>query len=379
MSTTPLEVCERTNLYFTEGTSDKIYNIILQELDGGWVVNIERGKRGKSPIEETKTAAPLPFKDARKLYDSLVKKQTGKGYTTEVDGAVFQTLADGQVHSGVFCQLLNEITLAEAEALIQDDAWFMQEKEDGRRRPVKRSAGAIIAINRKGLMVKMAAPLTDGCKAMPAADWIIDGEDMGVCLKVFDLLELDGRDLRTLGAKQRWAALCSYMGRTEGFTPDGSIGLVKTAFTTDAKKALLADVRARNGEGVVFKRCDAPYVAGRPASGGTALKLKFTENATCRVAAISKTKRSVSLSLLDADGKWSDQGNVKVPNADAIPTIDQLVEVRYLPPYEGNRLTQALFLYIRDDVDVDACVLSQLKYRPRPVGGGDEDDESEAA
>jgi bifunctional non-homologous end joining protein LigD len=310
---------------------------------------------------------------------SLLKKQTGKGYTTDISGVVFNSLPEEQVHSGVFCQLLNEITPAQSEALIFDDDWFMQEKEDGRRRPVKCSAGNIMAINRKGLVVSMAEPIVIGCSVVSLInEWIIDSEDMGSYLMVFDLLEQGGRDLRGLGAKQRWDALCTFMGMASGFTKDGSIGLVKTAFTTAEKKALKLEVQARNGEGLVFKRCDAPYVAGCPASGGTQLKLKFTESATCKVTTISKTKRSVSLSLLDVNGDWIDQGGVKVPYDQPIPSVGQLVEVRYLPPYEGNRLTQALFLYIRDDVEVDACTLLQLKYRPRPIGGGDVNDNEDA-
>ena len=60
-------------------------------------------------------------------------------------------------------------------------------------------------------------------------------------------------------------------------------------------------------EGIVFKRIDAPYVAGRPSSGGAQLKHQFCATLSAIVGAIN-ARRSIEIKL------WSDKGLVSAGN-----------------------------------------------------------------
>jgi hypothetical protein len=105
-------------------------------------------------------------------------------------------------------------------------------------------------------------------------------------------------------------------------------------------------------EGIVFKRRDAAYVPGRPASGGDQLKLKFTATASAIVAGADGSRRSVKLELLDGPRRVG-VGNVTIPANHPIPAVNQIVEVRYLYAYPGGSLYQPVYLGKRDDVGVD--------------------------
>jgi bifunctional non-homologous end joining protein LigD len=114
---------------------------------------------------------------------------------------------------------------------------------------------------------------------------------------------------------------------------------------------------------VVFKRLDAPYSPGRPASGGTQLKHKFHATCSAVVAAINP-QRSVELRLLNAQG-WNPVGNVTIPANAEIPGVGQVVEVRYLHALrQSNALQQPVWLGVRGEIEQHECVLSQLKYKP---------------
>jgi bifunctional non-homologous end joining protein LigD len=114
-------------------------------------------------------------------------------------------------------------------------------------------------------------------------------------------------------------------------------------------------------EGVVFKRIDAPYTAGRPASNGDVLKFKFYATATLSVIAVNG-KRSVQLGASTAHG-WEFVGNVTIPANQSIPEALDLVEVRYLYRYPNGSLFQPTYLGRRSDKDV-ADGLAALKLKP---------------
>jgi bifunctional non-homologous end joining protein LigD len=115
-------------------------------------------------------------------------------------------------------------------------------------------------------------------------------------------------------------------------------------------------------EGVVFKHTDAPYIAGRPASGGTQLKYKFCATASFLVGKVN-ARRSVSLLLRDGD-KTQPAGNVTIPPNHEIPQAGQVVECRYLYAYrESGAIYQPVYLGARDDIKAEECTTAQLKYK----------------
>jgi bifunctional non-homologous end joining protein LigD len=121
----------------------------------------------------------------------------------------------------------------------------------------------------------------------------------------------------------------------------------------------------------VFKHDDAPYTSGRPASGGPQLKFKFHATASLIVASVNKGKRSVALALLDGQKRIA-VGNVTIPPNAAVPATGAIVEARYLYAFKGGSLYQPVYLGVRDDLDANACTMTQLKFKP------EEDDEAGA-
>jgi bifunctional non-homologous end joining protein LigD len=111
----------------------------------------------------------------------------------------------------------------------------------------------------------------------------------------------------------------------------------------------------------VFKQLEAPYTSGRPSSGGPQLKQKFCASLSAVVSKLN-AQRSVEIRLLGKDG-WLTAGNVTIPPNHRLPTVGQVVEVRYLYATEAGILYQPVYRGERDDVDPTDCMVAQLKFK----------------
>lgn len=365
MNPTPEAV--HASLFYQQGSSDKEYRMHLVPQDGGWVVNYEFGRRGSALRPGTKTATPLEYEAARALYDKVLKGQLREGYTPTEGGEAYQDTQREPRSTGVVPQLLNPVDDLQAEGWITDPGAVAQEKYDGERRPIHKKAGVVQGINLSGLTVALPVSLEAAAQSFGQKDWLIDTEDMGDHVWVFDLLEFNGEDLRPLPQAKRLEKLTALFADHPAFQEATSpFRLAPTARTLEEKRALVAHVRAKKGEGVVFKKSDAPYTPGRPNSGGTQVKLKFFEAATVRVVQGRGTRRSVAFEGQNTDGSWVPLGNVTIPPNKAIPAPGTLIEVRYLYAYPGGSLYQPTYLKPRTDVGPEACRLGQLKYKAEP-------------
>jgi bifunctional non-homologous end joining protein LigD len=347
---------ENVTLYYREGSSDKVYQCQIEAAGERFVVNFAYGRRGSTLNTGTKTNVPVDYASAQRIYDKLVKEKKSKGYTEGEAGTPYQH--SDQQPSGLAPQLLNSIDEEQVLNLVQDDNWCLQEKQDGRRLIVRKQGQDITGINKQGNTVGLALPLLEVVRGFDA-DVTIDGESIGNNLYAFDLLELDGVDIRDWPYRERLAALMNLLFSVQ----QRVIRLVETAFTTEQKLALLGQLKAGKREGIVFKQIFAPYTPGRPNSGGTQLKHKFVATLSAVVAKIN-TKRSVELQLIGPDG-WVSCGNVTIPANLKIPQAGQVCEIRYLYCYkESGVLFQPVYLGPRDDVDDTECLTSQLKFKP---------------
>jgi len=186
--------------------------------------------------------------------------------------------------------------------------------------------------------------------------FVMDGESIGDVFHAFYLLELDGADLRELPYRDRLERLQSLVG---GGTE--AIAVARTAVGAKEKRKLMAELKAANKEGIVFKSLSAHWYAGRPENGGSALKCKFWSSASCVVSKVN-AKRSIEVSL---DGKSI--GNVTIPPNKDIPEVGQVVEIKYLYVVGvGGKLYQPIYLGPRDDVDASECTVAgqRIKYKP---------------
>jgi bifunctional non-homologous end joining protein LigD len=140
------------------------------------------------------------------------------------------------------------------------------------------------------------------------------------------------------------------------------IHYANTAWKAAEKEQLLVMLKEQGKEGIVFKRCDASYVAGRPSSGGMQLKHKFYATLSALVGTIN-AKRSIELQLF-ADSGLVSAGNVTIPPNKPIPKVGQVVDVRYLYAFkESGCLYQPTFLGVRSDVLQTECITGQLKFK----------------
>ncbi|MEO1054119.1 MAG: WGR domain-containing protein [Bacteroidota bacterium] len=76
-----MKLVEQAILHFQQGNSDKVYEAEICEVGKNeFVVNFRYGRRGTKLQEGTKTVFPVPYQEAKKVFDKLVSSKTSKGY-----------------------------------------------------------------------------------------------------------------------------------------------------------------------------------------------------------------------------------------------------------------------------------------------------------
>ena len=270
----------------------------------------------------------------------------------------------------------------EAETYLNDDAWGMQDKYDGKHIAVRVLDGVGQAFNKKG---ESSTP-TYGPVVIPQTimddilatgkDLELDGELIGQRYVVYDILKYGRYDLRDKTYLERHDILSSgsaYRDLNYGRLKFGQTVSVAPLYRgTRAKLVRFNAIKQANGEGVVFKRLDACYTAGK--GHDDSRKCKFYATCSCIVGQGRDGKRSVGLTLIarNPDGTESmvSVGNCTIPNKKVdgqlipIPSVGNIAEIRYLYAHQGGSLFQPTYLGIRDDVDASECLMTQLKYKP---------------
>jgi bifunctional non-homologous end joining protein LigD len=350
---------EQITLYYREGSSDKVYQCSIEPEGELFLVHFAYGRRGSTLQTGTKTQSPVNHAQAVSIFNKLVTEKRAKGYTEGAAGSTYQH--SEKQSSGIQCQLLNPIGANEVEKLITDPAYCAQEKYDGKRLLVQKEGAAIHGINRRGLMVGLPSLIVQSAHRLPG-DFILDGEAVGELLYAFDLLSLNGEDLRPLAYQDRYVTLMNLMAAYKSHHLIHHIQLAPSCDTAGGKAKLLAELKQQRKEGIVFKQLDAPYTAGRPNSGGSQLKHKFYATLSAVVANLNP-QRSVEIRLLNAEG-WQPAGNVTIPANHSVPPVGAVVEVRYLYAMPGSgALYQPVYLGLRNDIALHECTTSQLKFK----------------
>lgn len=337
-------------LYFTGQGSDKVYQVHLRPKDDGWVVDYGNGRRGGTLATGTKTSSPIAFEAALKIYEKVVKEKTSKGYTPDQSGALYTSTELAGRISGELPQLPTLILEEQVARYFDDAGWGLQEKADGENRILLIEGETVRGTNRRGLFVDIPQAWTGAADAASAGRTVIVGEHVGDAFKAFDLLELDGQDLRGAPFIERFGHLQKAAGRLPWMV------VLDLETTAEGKRRRAAQLLAAHGEGYVLKALAAPFAAGRST---TSLKFKFNQSATCEVIRVN-AQRSVAVGLRDETGAMVDMGNVTVPPNEALPAAGTLVEVRYLYRYAGGKFEQPVYKGQRSDMTAEDAVLSQV-------------------
>jgi bifunctional non-homologous end joining protein LigD len=379
-----MKTLKAVSLSFREGSSDKLYNAALvQEDDGTHTVHVEWGRRGLTLQQGTK-AERTSLEVATKAFDKVVKEKTGKNYK-EVPGADGKTTLVGAEKTGgrekldgPTAQLLNPVEEDEAERLILNEKWVAQRKYDGVRIRAHLDPHEIRFTNRKGQITSVMKEIEESLTECGPRPMLLDGEiaptEKGSAYWVFDLLAIHGDDnISRSGYTKRHKTLVDLAA-----TLGPSVKVAPVYVTTSEKRELVDRLKAERAEGVVFKLASAPYTPGRPASGGSQLKLKFTK--TADVIITKWDGKAFRMAVYDG-GKPREIGKVYTgttedDRADLKAEIKKgqvVAEVRYLYATDGDVLFQPVFVRRRTDKNSEECLLSQLVRTNRST---DEDETS---
>lgn len=361
-------------------SSDKEYNLTIEEKGKGFVVNYKYGKFGKLELREgTKTTKPINLQAAVKKFDRQLTKKKNEGYTV-LEGqrnpsVIKVSRVQPKIQSGFKGQWLNVITEDEALKLLEDDAWGLQEKKDGKRfllkyDPVAQGIANFVernngyqGINKQGLVCAVPEPLLNKLKqAVYYGDYLVDGEWLAEdeAYWLFDILKLGNVDCTKWSYLKRHDELDIFIDK---FDCAGIFCRVGLFVGSANKKKAFQKLKDIGAEGVVFKNLNAPHSSGRPNSGGDQRKFRFYDTASFIVKEVN-VQRSVALELINTDGVKVSAGNVCIPPNKKIPKAGEIAEVRYLYAFKDTGCVyQPVYLGARDDVDEEECVTAQLKYK----------------
>lgn len=368
----------RVALFCTKDGADKEYRVEIIEVEGGFSLKILNGKRGAA--KEQKGDKPvLTLDEAIKEFERIVKEKTSpkKGYTTDESGLGYATSEIAGSMSGNMPHLLVPISFERLQELVHDDQYGFEEKIDGERLMADRQNDIVMTSNKLGVINNVSNAIVESVLSLNVTDILLDGENLNHEFHVFDVLRLNGECLKSKGTLERWETLTKLADR--GHLPS-SIKPIKLHVGAEQKAAFLQDALKKNREsfieGIVVKHLAAPYVPGRAApKQATHLKYKFVEDCSCLVVAVSKTKRSVTLGLYDANNSIREVGNVGIPGNQNMPIAGDVIDVQYRHLYMQGDLCEPVYLKPRPDVLSHECVLSQVnRIKPKYVVDTNDDE-----
>jgi bifunctional non-homologous end joining protein LigD len=248
-------------------------------------------------------------------------------------------------------QLLTPIDESELPTYINNNNFCAQEKKDGKHITLQIKSGTFLIRNKKGIASTCSPEFESDLRSLNI-DLLIDGEQINSTFHVWDILELDGLNLRSLPYETRYNTLTQI-----NFKP--SIKIVPIARTLKEKIDLYNLLESSGKEGIVFKNLKATFTPGK---GLDQLKFKFYSECSIIVVQGRKNKASIGMELLN-NGIREFVGYCSC-SLYPLPPINSIAEIKYLYAYKGGCLYQPSFKEPRDDVSIEECTTSQLKYKP---------------
>ena len=201
---------ERIDLYYQQGSSDKVYHLQLENVEEQWSVNAQWGRRGSSLQSDTK-ASGVPYEEAKRVFDRVIREKTGKGYrVAETQRRRIPAISVGlptKEFSGHAPELLTPIEEREALELVPDPSWWFQQKFDGRRLAVQKQNGEYSGINKLGQIIPIDSQLAISLDHVEADSFLVDGEITDSKFYHWDILAHNGCDLRDQPYEIRYARL----------------------------------------------------------------------------------------------------------------------------------------------------------------------------
>ena len=359
---------------------DKEYHLTIKEDGGSYVVEAAWGRRGQT-LQMADKCRPTSLEAAERVFDKVVKEKLAKGYkhaaTERAEDAVStardqsdDTSSDNArnnmklkpIGEAYLPQLLNAITEGEMEAILrcaESNHWACQEKYDGQRRLLIKRGDVVTSLNKQGIERAIATEITEYAKSLESGDFVMDGETIGPDFYAFDLLETNRIDIRCKPYGLRYKELMRVIGVPNGWPIQPAPLIIGEKFI----RKFIAELKARNAEGVVLKDLLAPYTAGRPNRGCAQFKHKFY--ATCSAIVVQQNEqRSIVLALYNEKNEGICIGNVTIPPNHEVPKPGEVIECRYLYVVK-SALVQPVYLGTRDDVPQADCTFTKQNLKKK--------------
>ena len=392
-------IIEGVLLHNDEPPSNKYYELQIVAVAGGYVVNYRNWRAGTRGLSGTRTKKPLPFAEAKRLFDEIFREKTGEGryhvVEREAREAVASSIASPMPHAtaqvldplastGYLPQLLNPITRGECEELIYNDRFWAEQKVDGKRLLLgfMEERGGVFGSNRRGEAVIVSPALQSAIRRLAEVKLgderiralCLDGEELLGVYYVFDLHRLGarvfnqrGQDAEVLPFCERRALLERLSGASSGQT---AIKFLPVARTMSEKRSLFERLTRDRNEGIVFKHRESLLHPGRPEAGGDLFKFKFQITVDC-ILSVTDDQRRFHCAVFH-EGRLQSVGyvasGIKPSQYDELAregrAATRVGEIRALYASgrveERGQLVQPVFLRFRDDKAAEECTGAQL-------------------
>lgn len=405
-------IIEGVLLHNDEPPSNKYYEMQIVAVAGGHVVNYRNWRAGTRGLSGTRTKKPLPFVEAKRLFDEIFREKTGEGRYHVVEREAREAVASSipsltppataQVldplssisplaSTGYLPQLLNPITRGECEEMIYNERFWAEQKVDGKRLLLGfiEERGGVVASNRRGEAVIVSPALQSAIKRLAEVKLggeriralCLDGEELLGTYYVFDLHMLGarvfnqrGQDAESLPFCERRAlldGLSDANGRTlKGSSGQKAIKFLPAARTMSEKRSLFERLARDRNEGIVFKHRESLLHPGRPEAGGDLFKFKFQITVDC-ILSVTDDQRRFHCAVFH-EGRLQSVGyvasGIKPSQYDELAregrAATRVGEIRALYASgtieERGQLVQPVFLRFRDDKASEECTGAQL-------------------
>lgn len=248
-----------------------------------------------------------------------------------------------------------------AHLLCNNDDWIASVKMDGHRLIVVIEGKKVTFLSRTGKPL----PVSDELKcafnfltdiSLDARRIVIDGEYMPKEGRyyVFDLPELTGFVSPETPLDTRLSLIPTLLNGH----PD-CIEILPTWETTKDKIDAVGRIKARGGEGLVFKKRSSRYQPNRRSKAW--VKLKFVHDVDCVVVDANRNGKTNWALAVNDGTKWVEVGEVSGLTGDKdLIQIGDVVKVTCLYASEDNRLVQPVSPQRREDKSPLECTLDQL-------------------
>lgn len=246
-------------------------------------------------------------------------------------------------------------------ALLSSDDWIASVKMDGHRLIVVIVGKDVTFLSRTGKPLPVSDELRGAFSfltdvSLDGRRIVIDGEYMPKEGRyyVFDLPELTGFVSQDTALEQRLSLLPTLL--TDA--PD-CIEILPNWTTTKDKTDAVYRIKARGGEGLVFKKRSSKYQSNRRSKSW--VKLKFVHDVDCVVVDANRNGKTNWALAVNDGKKWVEVGEVSGLTGDKdLIEVGDVVKVTCLYASEDNRLVQPVSPKKRDDKTPLECTLDQL-------------------